>query len=196
MTGPLTGIRMIDLGYFHSGVACGYMLGDLGAEVIKVEERERGDAYRGYTSSLRKHSLVVDGVHVLFDLANRNKKSITLDLKKEKGKQILRSLVEKSDVFYTNFRKTVLARLGADYATLRQFNPRLIYGHASGYGKGPESERRIYDPTAMARSGMMWSMGKREDPEPVHQVAGMCDQSGAIMMAWLDGRLDMQGTNR
>ncbi len=108
------GIRIVDLGMVHAGVASGYMLGDLGAEVIKIEEPVRGDSSRGMTTVFGAH-MSVKGRPVLPELSNRNKKSITLDLKKEEGREILYKLVEKSDVFVTNFHPSVLEGLGLQH---------------------------------------------------------------------------------
>ena len=134
MVRPLDGIRMLELAVFHNGPGAGYMLGDLGAEVIKIEDRVRGDVSRGTETLWGNTVSLRGGLNTQFETGNRNKKSITLDLKKEEGKEVLHRLVEKSDVFYTNFSERVTTKLGADYKTLSQYNPRLIYGIATGYG--------------------------------------------------------------
>lgn len=180
----LEGIRIVDLGSFYSGIAAGYILGDLGAEVIKIEDPVRGDTLRGM-SSMYGEAMVVKGRHITFETGNRNKKGITLDLKKEKGKQILYQLVSKADVFCTNYPEDVLRRLGADYETLKEHNPRLIYGTSTAYGsKGPDSGKRSFDTAAQARSGLMWAAGDRDCKEPFHIMGVVCDQMGATMMAF------------
>ncbi|MEE8173852.1 MAG: CoA transferase [Dehalococcoidia bacterium] len=183
MTGPLAGIRVLDCASFQASAA-GYMLGDLGAEVIKIEDPVRGDNYRGMTQMYGDAMSLPGGRLAGFESANRNKRSITLDLKNERGRQVLRGLVERSDVFYTNLRKSVMCQLGADYRTLVRYNPRLIYAASSVYGpEGPLAEKRGFDQTAQARSGLMFAMGDRANPEPVQVMAGICDQMAAIILA-------------
>ncbi len=137
MAAPLDGIRVIDWTIWQQGPVCSAMLGDLGAEVIKIEERDKGDPGRGV--------LKMSGIDVsaqpnfYFEACNRNKKSLTLDLKQPRALEIVYQLVAKADIFVQNFRFGVAARLGLDYATLRRHNPRLIYASATGYGpEGPE----------------------------------------------------------
>ena len=186
MPRPLEGIRVIEWAGFHNGPAAGYMLGDLGAEVIKIEEPVRGDPARGMTQMYGDVMSLPGGRLVGFELANRNKKGIALDLTKEKGKEILYRLVEKSDVFFTNYyRNGILKRLGVDYDTLVKFNPRLIYAINSSYGlEGPMRNQRGFDTIAQARSGLMFAMGDRDMPEPVQAVGAPCDQTGATMLAF------------
>ena len=138
---PLEGMRVIDWTIWQQGPVCSAMLGDLGAEVIKIEERERGDPGRG----MIKISGVdlKDRPNFYFEANNRNKRGLTLDLKKSAAREIVYQLVAKSDVFVQNFRLGVAARLGLDYATLRRHNPRLIYASATGYGpEGPDAAIR------------------------------------------------------
>lgn len=181
----LQGIRLIEWGMFHNGPAAGYMLGDLGAEVIKIEHPIRGDAARGMESIFGTSTSLPGGRNIIFETSNRNKKSITLDLSQEQGRKVLYRLVEKADVFYTNFRPSVARKLGADYETLRSYNPLLIYAIASGYGTaGPEAEKRAFDPIAMARSGMMWGVGDKDQQGPGYIVGGIFDQMGATTLAY------------
>ncbi len=185
MSGALDGIRILEWAMWHHGSAAGYMLGDLGAEVIHIEDRKRGDAARG-TSALYGMPFHLPGNRGLaFENANRNKKSITLDITKEKGKQLLYELVKKSDVFLTNFRKSVAERNGLGYETLKGYNPKIIYAAATGYGsKGPLAEKRSFDPLGQAYSGFMWHVGDRDHKEPLQPIGGICDQLGATMMAY------------
>jgi crotonobetainyl-CoA:carnitine CoA-transferase CaiB-like acyl-CoA transferase len=183
MTGALSGIRALELAVYQNGPAAGYMLGDMGAEVIKIEDRVRGDYGRG-TSSLWGISTEHKGINLFFETPNRNKKSITLDLKKKKGREILYKLVEKSDIFYTNFNNKICQNLGCDYETLRKINSKIIYGRASGYGrKGPESHLRAFDVVAQARSGMMEQTGEAVGP-PSTVTGAVIDQMGATMLAY------------
>ena len=179
---PLEGMRVIDWTIWQQGPVCSAMLGDLGAEVIKIEERERGDPGRG----MIKISGVdlKDRPNFYFEANNRNKRSLALDLKKPAAREIVYQLVAKSDVFVQNFRLGVAARLGLDYATLRRHNPRLIYASATGYGpEGPEAGDPSFDQLGLARSGIMLAAGEPDMP-PLMITGGIADQMGAIMLAY------------
>ncbi len=171
MTGPLEGIRVVECGGYLSAPSAGYMLGDLGAEVIKIEDRVKGDPVRGMSSTFGRGMIMPDGTNILFETANRNKKSVTLDLRKEKGKDLLYHLVAASDIFSTNYSLSAINELAIDYQTLKKYNPKLIYGLATGYGmQGPDTEKRAFDTIAQARSGIMCAVG---DPDgPPLQIAG------------------------
>jgi CoA:oxalate CoA-transferase len=179
---PLDGIRVIDWTIFQQGPVCTAMLGDLGAEVIKIEEREGGDPGRGVT---RISGIdMADRPNFYFEANNRNKKSITLDLKKPAAREIVYQLVAKSDVFVQNFRLGVAARLALDYATLRPHNPRLIYASATGYGpEGPDAAEPAFDQMGLARSGIMMAAGEPDMP-PLQIGGGIADQMGAVMLAY------------
>lgn len=184
MTGALSGIRIIDWGSFHHGIGGSYMLGDLGAEVIHIEDRIKGDMSRGVHSLYGSSTLLPAGRNVLFETTNRNKKSITLDITKEEGRNIVHEMVKKSDVFLTNFRQDAAKKHKLDYETLKKHNPKLIYARASGYGKfGPESELRAFDVVAQARSGMMEQTGEAVGP-PSTVTGAVLDQMGATMLAY------------
>ncbi|MDD5094831.1 MAG: CoA transferase [Dehalococcoidia bacterium] len=179
----LEGIRVLDLGHWLLGPGAAATLGDLGADVIKIEDRVTGDASRGMMSAQRA-TTGIGGRNWFFEHCNRNKKSITLDLEKAEGKRILYELVEKSDVVVHNKRKSGLARLGIDYGTLSKYNPRLIYATASAFGsKGPDQDKTSYDITGQARSGMMYANGESWMP-PVLTQGAPSDRIGAIMTAF------------
>ncbi|HXJ32552.1 MAG TPA: CoA transferase [Candidatus Eisenbacteria bacterium] len=182
MTMPLDGIRVIDWTIWQQGPVCSVMLGDLGAEVIKVEERVGGDPGRGI---LRAQGIdLSDRPNFYFEANNRNKRSITVDLKKPAGVEIVRKLADGADVFVQNFRQGVAGRLGLDAATLRERNPRLIYASATGYGPlGPESGDPSFDYLGLARSGIMMSAGEPDD-EPLAIAGGIADQMGAVILAY------------
>jgi CoA:oxalate CoA-transferase len=184
MKGPLDGIRVLECDGYLSAPTAGYMLGDLGAEVIKVEDRVKGDPARGVAEIFGQATTAKAGVNVLFETANRHKKSMTLDLDKEKGMEILHQLVKISDVFLTNYSPSAIAKLGIDYESLKKYNPRLIYALATGYGtKGPESQKRAFDTIAQARSGMMYSVGESEGVPS--QIGGIIfDQMTGTMLAY------------
>ena len=118
------------------------------------------------------------------EATNRNKKSVTVDLKTPDGRRIVYDLVAKSDVFVQNFRKGVAARLGLDYATLRPHNPRLVYATGTGYGlRGPDSEQPSFDRLGLARSGIMFSVGEPDmPPQPIYD--GVADQMGGVCLAY------------
>jgi crotonobetainyl-CoA:carnitine CoA-transferase CaiB-like acyl-CoA transferase len=185
MNRMMEGIRIIDFGMVHAGIASGYMLGDLGADVIKIEEPKRGDSARGMTV-LFGSQMVVKGRPVLPELSNRNKRSIALDLKMDEGKKIFYKLIEKTDVFVTNFHPSVLEKLGADYEDIVKYNPKIIYAICSAYGiRGPKKDiRRGYDPIGLAYSGAMWGVGERDSKEPQWIVGGWNDQSAAVFTAY------------
>ena len=180
----LEGIRVLDWTIFQQGPVASMLLGDLGADVIKIEERTGGDPGRGM---VRVAGAMVGGREVprnpYFEAGNRNKRSLTVNLRKEEGRQIVHRLVGKSDVFVQNFRMGVAERLAMDYETLSKYNPRLIYAHASGWGpKGPDKDDPSADYSGLARSGLMTVAGEPGmDPVPIQ--GGIADQTGAIMTA-------------
>lgn len=181
--GPLAGIRVLEWAAFFNGPAAGYMLGDLGAEVIKIEQPGVGDPIRNRLPT--DPSFLPGGRIVEFDTANRNKKGVALDLEKEQGKQIAYRLAQKCDVFITNYRPGVLERMRMDYATLSQYNPKLIYAHNSAYGRrGALSEKRAFDPVAQARSGFMYLTSDDGIEQPLRTVGAVFDQMGATMLAY------------
>ena len=159
------------------------MLADLGAEVIKIEERDKGDPGRAIYA-VAGGMAEKSGRNFYFEANNRHKKSIALDLKKPQGREIAHKLAAKCDVFVQNFRKGVAARLGLDYKTLRQLNERLIYASSSGYGpEGPDSGEPSFDYLGQARSGIMNVVGAHGSP-PSYIFGGIADQMGAIMLAY------------
>jgi len=180
----LEGIRVLDWTIFQQGPVASMLLGDMGADVIKIEERTGGDLGRGM---LRVAGAMVGGKEVqrnpYFEAGNRNKRSLTVDLNKDSGKEIVYRLVQKSDVFVQNFRMGVAERMGMGYETLSKHNPRLIYAHGSGWGpKGPDKDNPSADYTGIARSGLMELAGEPGmDPVPVQ--GGIGDQTGAVMTA-------------
>lgn len=154
---PLAGIRVIDLTRVLSGPFCTMILGDLGADVIKVEAPE-GDPIRSQGTGR-------DGLSWYFAGFNRNKRSVVLNLKSEEGKAALAELIRGGDVLVENFRPGVLARLGFDATRLRALNPDLITCSVSGFGAdGPYRDRPAFDFVAQAMSGFMSTNGRPDDP--------------------------------
>jgi crotonobetainyl-CoA:carnitine CoA-transferase CaiB-like acyl-CoA transferase len=160
------------------------MLADLGAEVIKLEERVGGDPGRGVLSIAGAMVGATSGPNFYFEANNRHKKSLTLDLKKPEALEIVYKLVEKSDVFVQNFRKGVADRLGLGYEKFKQRNPKIIYASATGYGPfGPDSAEPSFDYMGLARSGIMTAAGEPDMP-PLAITGGIADQMGAIMLSY------------
>jgi crotonobetainyl-CoA:carnitine CoA-transferase CaiB-like acyl-CoA transferase len=148
MPGPLEGIRVVDLSSMLSGPWATDILGDQGADVIKVEPPGKGDHVR----SLPNRS---GGMASMFVNVNRSKRSITIDLKSDAGRRLLERLVATADVVVQNFRPGVVERLGIGYDDLRAVNPGLVYLSISGFGEqGPYAGRRVYDPVVQALSGL------------------------------------------
>ena len=146
MPGPLAGYRVIDVTQMLSGPMSTMILGDQGADVIKVEPPDAGDLTRAFSST---------GISPTFSMINRNKRSVALDLKCERGVGLLKQLVAESDVFVQNFRPGAVERLGIDEPTLRKIKPELIYVSISGFGEvGPYTHKRVYDPVIQALSGL------------------------------------------
>ncbi len=170
MKGHLDGIRVIDLTAYLSGPYCAMNLAAMGAEVIKVERPKTGDPCQwnppfagpdGVTISRKDDK----DVSLLYLKRNRKKKSIFLNLQSEKGKVILKRLVEKSDVVIENFAPGVMERLGFTYAEFEKINPKIIYCSISGYGQdGPNRDRTAFDLTIQATSGIMGITGFPDGP--------------------------------
>ena len=181
LPGPLTGVRVIDWTMWQFGPVSTMMLADLGAEVIKVESLD-GDHGRQFGRVGGVLSDLPEGVNAYFEGMNRNKYGIALDLKNPKGREVMRKLAAKSDVFVENFRKGVAERLGVGYDDLKEVNPTIIYGSASGYGpEGPDSAKPAFALTGEARSGAMWWSGPDNNTP---YAVGIADQAAGIMLSY------------
>jgi crotonobetainyl-CoA:carnitine CoA-transferase CaiB-like acyl-CoA transferase len=147
--GALDGIRVVDLSRYIAGPYCGMLLGDMGADVIKVEPPGRGENSRAFGP-------FVEGESLYTMVFNRNKRSLTLDLRSDEGKDLLRSLLRKADVLVENFVPGTLEQMGLDWDTLKGLNPRLIVTRISGFGQsGPLSRKPCFDVIAQTMSGLM-----------------------------------------
>jgi crotonobetainyl-CoA:carnitine CoA-transferase CaiB-like acyl-CoA transferase len=178
--GPLDGIRVLECAVFHAGPGGSAILGDLGAEVIKIET-PAGDPERHWTDVGGIDFSLPNGESAMFEGSNRNKRGICLDMKKEKGRAIFDRLARRADVFVTNLRKSTKVKLGLDYPTLARLNPKIIHASVSGYGlEGPMSDLGAFDPLGQARSGMMFVTGS---PEPKMLHLGLLDQATAITLS-------------
>jgi len=163
---PLQDIRVLDMTRALAGPFCAMMLGDLGADVIKVEQPGTGDESRAWGPPFVGQPYgPYPGESAYFIAANRNKRSVTVNLKHPEGQRIIHRLAQTSDVLIENFRTGVLDGMGLGYEDLRRLNPRLIYCSISGYGRtGPYAERPGYDFIIQAEGGMMGITGPEEGP--------------------------------
>src|SRR5262245_53927312 len=154
---PLEGLRVVDLTRVLSGPYCTMQLGDLGAEVIKVEQPGKGDDTRAFAPPYQGDQAAY------FLSVNRNKKSITLDMKSEAGKEVMWRLIAKSDILVENFRPGAMDRLGFSYAAVRERRPALVYASISGFGNsGPQKDRAGYDVIVQGEAGIMDITGPRD----------------------------------
>jgi crotonobetainyl-CoA:carnitine CoA-transferase CaiB-like acyl-CoA transferase len=170
MPGPLDGIRIVDLSVALTGPLAAGMLVDQGAECIKVEQAPIGDVVRWIGSS-------VAGVSSMFQIANRGKRSIVLDLQQDEGRAILDDLIVEADVLVQNFRPGVAERLDIAYADVAAVNPDIVYADLTGFGpEGPYSHRRVYDTVIQAHSGMAASQTGPNDEYPKFLKQLACDK--------------------
>ena len=177
---PLDGIRVVECAIFHAGPGTSAIMGDLGAEVIKIEQPEVGDPIRWVQRIGRIPMTLAGGKSVFFEGSNRNKKSVTLNLREEKGYEALCRLIKDADVFLINFRQPAIKEMKLTYDELRKINPRLIYASVSAFGaKGPDKDQGGFDYQGQARSGLMYSMGEEGAP-PVGCQFGLADQATAF----------------
>jgi formyl-CoA transferase len=174
--GPLSGVRVLDLTRVVAGPYCSMFLGDLGAEVVKVEQPGAGDDTRGWGPPF------AGGESAYYLCINRNKQSLTLDLKSKRAVELLRDLVKAADVIIENFRPGTMERLGLGEKELRELNPRLIYASLTGFGAdGPMSDWPGYDLIVQAWGGLMSITGTPEG-EPVKVGVAIIDLVAGLML--------------
>ena len=177
-TGPLAGIKVIELCHVMAGPACGVMLADMGAEVIKVEKIPGGDETR------RTVPPKIGDEAASFLMMNRNKRGIAVDLKTEDGKRVLRRLLKDADVVTENYRRGAMERMGLGYDSLKAENPRLIYCAISGFGRsGPYADRGGFDLIAQGMSGLMSITGEGPGRPPVKVGSPVTDITAGILAA-------------
>lgn len=177
-TGPLQGMRVIELAHIMAGPVCGLMLADMGADVVKVEKIGAGDDSRRFLPP------DIEGESAAYMMMNRNKRGIALDLKSEAGKAVLIDLLKNADVVIENYRHDTMQRLGLDYDTLSLVNPGLIYCEISGFGRtGPYVERGGFDLIAQGMSGLMSITGEGPSRPPVKVGAPITDITAGILGA-------------
>ncbi|GGI54208.1 CaiB/BaiF CoA transferase family protein [Oxalicibacterium solurbis] len=176
-SGPLAGMRVIELAHIMSGPICGMMLADMGADVIKVEKTPDGDDSRRFAP------LLACGESASFMVVNRNKRGIGLNLKTEGGREVLRRLLKDADVVIENYRAGTMEKFGLGYDVLKEMNPGLIYCSISGFGRtGPYADKGGFDLIAQGMSGMM-SMTGEEGQAPIKAGSPVADINAGILAA-------------
>lgn len=207
---PLEGLIVLDFSQFLSGPSAALRLADMGARVIKIERPDGGDLCRRlYISNLE-----MDGDSTLFHSINRNKESFSANLKDPEDLALVKQLIRKADVMIQNFRPGIMEKLGLDYDTVRQLNPRIIYGEVTGYGKeGPWRNKPGQDLLVQSLSGLAWLNGDADQPPVPFGLAiadmmagaqlvqgilaclvrrGMTNQGGSVEVSLLEAVLDFQ----
>ena len=181
--GPLSGIRVLDLTHAVAGPVCTMFLGDLGAEIIKIEKPGRGDntRYNNISDRFVKAAVTAGGDYFL--AINRNKRSVAVDMKTERGKEIILRLAKDADVVVQNFRPGSVQRLGLDYQALSKVNPSIIYASLTGWGnEGPLADKPGMDLAVQARAGVLAMTGHPGGP-PTRPGASVADMSGGVYLA-------------
>jgi crotonobetainyl-CoA:carnitine CoA-transferase CaiB-like acyl-CoA transferase len=176
-TGPLSGVRVLEITQIMSGPTCGLLLADLGADVIKIEKTQGGDDARGYRDPQ------VGGISGPFMMMNRNKRGLALDLKSAQGRALLLRMVKQADVLVENFRGGTMDKLGLGYEVLKAHNPGLIYCAITGYGRsGPYADKGGFDLIAQGFAGLMSITGEPGRP-PVKSGSAVSDMNAGILAA-------------
>jgi formyl-CoA transferase/succinyl-CoA--D-citramalate CoA-transferase len=190
-SGPLDGVRVLELGSFIAGPFAGQLLGDYGADIIKVESPGDGDP-------MRRWGVTRDGDSLWWPTIGRNKRSVVLDLRQDTGRDLARRLASRCDVVLENFRPGVLDKLGLDYATLSAANPRLVMTHISGYGQtGPQAKQAGFGSIGEAMGGIRHTTGSPDRPpsragislgDALASVFGVIGTIGALYSARVTGK--------
>ena len=180
---PLAGVRVIDLTIWVQGPLAGQVLADLGADVIKIEKPGQGDFSRGLATLFGAPMRTPDGKALMWELVNRNKRAIAIDLRQPEGQAILHRLVAEADVFVTNLLPQTLERFGAAPEQLMSLNPRLVYAKGGGLGTSGElANIAAQDTTGTAASGFMFTASR--DDEPVYPPGGLADVLSGTNLAF------------
>jgi crotonobetainyl-CoA:carnitine CoA-transferase CaiB-like acyl-CoA transferase len=176
------GVRVVEVAQWVFVPVAGALLADWGAEVVKIEHPQGGDGYRGLVLPGTESS----SINYAMEMANRNKRSVAIDLKTDEGRAVLLKLVESADVFLTNFLPSVLDRLGLGVDALRSVNPRLIYARGHGYGvRGEDADTPAYDSTSFwARGAIEETIAPRGLPQPIPQRGAVGDRYGGTQLAF------------
>ena len=177
MSGPLTGVRVVELAHVMAGPVCGLMLADMGADVIKVEKPEGDDSRRMVPPT-------VNGESAAYMMMNRNKRGVALDLKDPRGRDALEKLIASADILIENFRLGTMEKLGLGPERLREINPRLVSVEISGFGRtGPYAQRGGFDLIAQGMSGLMSITGEGHGRPPVKVGAPVTDITAGLLGA-------------
>jgi crotonobetainyl-CoA:carnitine CoA-transferase CaiB-like acyl-CoA transferase len=180
---PLDGIKVLDLTHGVAGPYCTMVLGDLGAEIVKIEKPERGDATRYMNVSEKFHADIPRVGGDYFLAVNRNKRSVAIEMKTPEGRALCEELAAWADVVVQNFRPGVTQRLGLDYESLKKINPKLVYANISAYGmEGVLADKAGMDIAVQARSGVMRITGANDSHEPLRPGASIADFGGGIYL--------------
>lgn len=171
--GPLSGVRILELGSFIAGPFAGQLLADYGAEVVKIEPPETGDP-------MRRWGITKDGESLWWPAIARNKKSVTVDLRSERGQEVARDIAASCDVVLENFRPGTLRRWGLDYESLRAVNPGIVVVHVSGFGQtGPNAGQAGFGSVAEAVGGIRYTTGSPDDT-PARSGVSLGDSLAAL----------------
>ena len=177
MTKALTGVRILDFTHVQSGPTCTQLLAWFGADVIKVERPGVGDITRGQLQDIPN----VDSLY--FTMLNHNKRSITLDTKNPKGKEVLTALIKSCDVLVENFGPGVLDRMGFPWEKIHSINPKMIVASIKGFGPGPYEDCKVYENVAQCTGGAASTTGFR-DGLPLVTADAQIQQSKAVKTIW------------
>jgi crotonobetainyl-CoA:carnitine CoA-transferase CaiB-like acyl-CoA transferase len=179
---PLEGIKVVEMGIWAAGPSAGVVLADWGADVIKIEDPANADPMRALALLF---GLPVDNFNPVFEVDNRNKRSVAINLKTESGRAIAYELIKGADVFLSNMREKALESLGLGYENLAALNSRLIYAHLAGYGpRGEEADKAAYDTGAYwARGGFMAQLGEEGASPVIQAMFGLGDQPTGALLA-------------
>ena len=178
---PLSGVKVVELAMWVAGPSCSAVLGDWGADVVKLEDPNGGDPIRGAVTT----RAMTDARAVPpYELDNRNKRSVAVDLRRAEGVEFAMKIIERADVFITSLRVDTLARMKLDFASMASRNPRLVYASLNGYGhRGPDRNRPAFDyAAAWARSGIMHTVAEPGSAPPA-QRPGMIDHAAGLGLA-------------
>ncbi|GAA2575898.1 CoA transferase [Dactylosporangium fulvum] len=192
---PLEGIRVVELTVWLSGPIGGMLLADLGADVIKIES-PAGDPTRVHRAPTAGEAAGDRVVSVTYDVSNRNKRSIVIDLSSDEDRGVLEDLVRTADVFLTNLTTRAVRKLGVDEESIRAINPSIVFAHSGGFGhRGPLADQPVQDMTGMAYSGMLFTMSGEADT-PFAPPGATNDVMTGTMVAFgiLAALLDRQRT--
>ncbi|HEA66564.1 MAG TPA: CoA transferase [Desulfobacterales bacterium] len=173
MAGPLTGIKVLSFGRVLAGPFAAMMLADLGADVIKIEDRKKGDM-------ARNNGPFIEDISSYFLSVNRGKKSMSMDLRHEKAKEIIKKLIQKMDILVENFRPGIMKKMGLEYTAVKKLNPHIIYLSISGFGQhGPYSHKPAFDMVAQGMGGTVSITGEPNRP-PVRVGYSIGDMGAAL----------------